>query len=123
MVSGVSRCGSILPIGVGLCSLFLPQVISLHSANDGATETQQSCSSGICQATTHDSKCGVWLALSTLPGAGIGMFSGKGFAEGEVLMAAGDHIVPIVETDILHDPDFVFLWDQYTWVRLCIRTR
>jgi hypothetical protein len=37
-------------------------------------------------------QCGVYLAQSTLPGTGIGMFAGKNFAVGESIMAAGDHM-------------------------------
>lgn len=68
-------------------------------------------------------ECGVWVALSTLPGTGIGMFAGKNFTKNAEMMPMGDHIVPIVDIETYHT-DFVFLWDEYTWVRtqkgLCI---
>lgn len=60
------------------------------------------------------SQCGVWLALSTLPGAGVGMFAGKTFEKGQHMMPAGDHIVPIVDLNI-HQEFAFFLWDEYTW--------
>ena len=71
-----------------------------------------------------DDECGVWLALSTLPGTGIGMFAGKEFRENETLMAAGDHIIPIVDFLLYQPANVKFLWDEYTWVRpflsLCV---
>eukprot|EP00934_Nitzschia_sp_Nitz4_P005813 Nitzschia sp. Nitz4//scaffold78_size91513//6535//8461//NITZ4_004913-RA/size91513-snap-gene-0.119-mRNA-1//1//CDS//3329558082//5803//frame0 len=61
------------------------------------------------------SECGVWLALSTLPGAGIGMFAGRDFKDGERFMLAGDHIIPII--DVITHLNYMpfFLWDEYTW--------
>ncbi len=123
----VLRFGSILHyslIWVGCCCcLSQTAVVSIRTANDKVIETQQSCSSGTCQPgenseTIHDSECGVWLALSTLPGAGIGMFAGKGFEKDEVFMA-GDLTVPIVDVETHQGPDLFFLWDEYTWVRWC----
>lgn len=71
-----------------------------------------------------DEECGVWLALSTLPGTGIGMFAGKEFRQDETLMAAGDHIIPIVDFLLYQPANVKFLWDEYTWVRpfwsLCV---
>lgn len=62
----------------------------------------------------HD-ECGVWLALSTLPGTGIGMFAGKEFHGGENLMAAGDHAVPIIDLRLYQNGSWSFLWDEYIW--------
>lgn len=56
-------------------------------------------------------ECGVYLALSTLPGTGIGMFAGRNFTAQEQMMQMGDHLIPIVDR-----PDQKFLWDSYTWV-------
>jgi len=61
--------------------------------------------------------CGVWLAPSTLPGAGLGMFAGKNFAQGESFMPSGDPVIPIVDI-LMHQRGrtrFIFLWDEYTW--------
>ena len=79
-------------------------------------EEHASSSNSSKQATTE---CGVWLALSTLPGAGIGIFAGKNFSTREQFMPAGDHTVPIVDI-IAHNGgrNFFFLWDEYTWVCL-----
>jgi hypothetical protein len=34
-------------------------------------------------------ECGVWVAMSTIPGSGIGMYAGKSFKSGEYLMMTG----------------------------------
>jgi hypothetical protein len=86
------------------------------------TVLDNSCQNdGTCQqpamASTNSSQCGVYLAMSTLPGTGIGMFAGKSFKKGDVMMPAGDHLVPIVDVELNHGTNFFFLWDEYTWVR------
>ena len=95
-----------------------------------ATETLETCVKETCttndldKATTtaksetqDDEECGVWLALSTLPGTGIGMFAGKSFLQEEMFMAAGDHIVPIIDFyNYQANEDERFLWSEYTWV-------
>lgn len=63
-------------------------------------------------------ECGVWLAPSTLEGAGIGMFAGRDFDLGQEMIAGGDSIVPI--SDITeHNVGKIypgnFLWQEYVW--------
>ena len=104
--------------------------VSCHDSSNGETttaSTTENCPDETC--ATNDSQmpmtqqheaeeCGVWLALSTLPGTGIGMFAGKEFIKGENFMAAGDHVVPIIDMPVYNqgDNDY-FLWDEYVWVR------
>jgi len=45
----------------------------------------------------HEEQCGIWLAPSSIPGAGMGMFAGKAFAEHDVLSPTGDYAVGIVD--------------------------
>jgi len=70
--------------------------------------------------------CGVYLAHSTLPGTGIGMYAGpKGYKKGELITKTlGDHLIPLVDVKETHGDtglldsdsnDRYFLWDQYTW--------
>lgn len=61
--------------------------------------------------------CGVWFAKSTIPGAGLGMFAGKDFAEHEDLLPAGDVVIPLVDMNfhLAQTTDDTFLWDEYTW--------
>jgi hypothetical protein len=59
--------------------------------------------------------CGIWLAKSTIPGAGLGMFAGRDFQKGKKLLPIGDVVVPLVDMDLHQGEDFTFLWDEYTW--------
>lgn len=64
---------------------------------------------------TTDSSCGVYLAESTIPGAGLGMFAGKSYAK-EEKVTDGDIVIPLIEIDWHNgDEDWVFLWDDYQW--------
>ncbi|KAL3938258.1 MAG: hypothetical protein SGBAC_006800, partial [Bacillariaceae sp.] len=69
---------------------------------------------------THDnSKCGVYLAPSSIPHAGLGMFAGhRDYKTGEQV-TDGDIVIPIFEME-WHNQDKEwefdhFLWDEYTW--------
>lgn len=66
-------------------------------------------------ASIDELECGVWLAKSTIPGAGLGMFAGKDFAKNEGLLSAGDVVIPLVDVDVHHGRNSAFLWDEYTW--------
>jgi len=60
-------------------------------------------------------QCGVYLAPSTIPGAGLGMFAGRTYKRSEIV-TDGDIIIPLSEID-WHNGfmlDF-FLWEEYTW--------
>ena len=59
-------------------------------------------------------ECHIWLAPSTLEGAGLGMFAGRAFQTDEPL--AHDLVVPLVDMMLQNEHEtFTFLWDQYTW--------
>jgi hypothetical protein len=55
------------------------------------------------QEEEHDA-CGLWVALSTIPGAGIGMYAGTNFQIGDPLLphGSGDHVIPIVDLRVNH---------------------
>jgi hypothetical protein len=57
-------------------------------------------------------ECGLYLAPSTVPGAGLGLFAGHDFTPGSVI-TRGDIVVPIVDLQKVSPDDF-FLWDEYT---------
>ena len=72
----------------------------------------------LADSKTHLDQCGVWVAPSTLPGAGLGMFAGKDFEKSQPMLATGDIVIPIVDI-MMHQrgrKKFIFLWDEYTWV-------
>jgi hypothetical protein len=66
-----------------------------------------------------DSQCGIWLAPSTIEGAGIGMFAGVDFAEGQELILGGDSVIAISDLAI-HNTNKgykeAFVWEEYTWI-------
>ena len=63
--------------------------------------------------------------MSTLPGAGIGMYAGKSLQKGdEVTPGMGDHIIPLVDVSINFEEGVekpLFLWDEYTWNSRALR--
>ena len=60
--------------------------------------------------------CGIWVAPSVLPGAGLGMYAGKSYRKGDKLQRTGDVAVPIVDLVRQNNKeDFDFLWDEYIW--------
>ena len=66
--------------------------------------------------TQEGLECFIWLAPSTLEGAGLGMFAGKDFVKDEKL--ADDLVVPITDIVFMQEDDdkeFTFLWDEYVW--------
>jgi hypothetical protein len=64
-------------------------------------------------------KCGIWLAPSTITGAGLGMYAGIDFNEDDEILPTGDSIVSIVDflqhRTAMNRTDDTFLWDEYTW--------
>jgi hypothetical protein len=71
---------------------------------------------GMAASTTN---CGLYLAPSTIPGVGSGIFAGDHFyAKGESV-GSGDIVIPIVEFHWHNSRNsktpYPFLWDQYTW--------
>lgn len=63
--------------------------------------------------TPESDQCRIWLGISTIPGAGLGMFAGKDFNAGELLLPVGDLIIPIVDLGT-RQTNF-FLWYDYVW--------
>lgn len=80
--------------------------------------TATAASSTNITTTTSSSppSCGVYLAPSTIPGAGLGMFAGQDFQKGDQV-TYGDIIIPIVELQWHNnfEDNFFWLWDEYTW--------
>jgi len=75
-----------------------------------------------------DFVCNVWVAPSTLPGTGLGMYAGaNGYTKGEMITKTmGDHVIAIPDQKSTHSDTGLydreddalikyFLWDQYTW--------
>jgi hypothetical protein len=70
--------------------------------------------------SSADLQCRIWLAPSTLKGAGLGMFAGSAFEPEEELLVGGDITIAISDmTPHNYAPGQSeygsFLWDEYTW--------
>jgi hypothetical protein len=61
--------------------------------------------------------CRIYMAPSTIPGAGYGLFAGVSYEKGD-LVTPGDGVVPIYDL-VFHngneDHVTTFLWDEYVW--------
>lgn len=68
-----------------LFEFFAWTVANESKTNDGIHQSQQ---------------CGVWLAESTIPHAGLGMYAGKSFQKNSQV-TPGDIIIPLIEGE--HD--------------------
>jgi hypothetical protein len=71
-------------------------------------------------------ECGLWVAPSTIKGAGLGLFAGKDVKENQEFLPAGDGdlAVPIADFEIhnahkmdlnVHHTNQSFLWNEYAW--------
>jgi hypothetical protein len=73
----------------------------------------------VVASTAETSHCGMYLAPSTIPGAGLGIFAGDHpIARGEAL-GMGDIVIPIVDfhwhNGGKNNTAYPFLWLEYTW--------
>ena len=57
--------------------------------------------------------CSLYTAPSTIPGAGLGIFSTSYFEEGDEV-TPGDLVVPIIDFDF-HSDSAYMLWNEYDW--------
>ena len=66
-------------------------------------------------------ECGVYLAPSTIPHAGMGMFAGKDYASGSSV-TYGDLVIPLEEITWHNgnDGSLNWLWDEYVWSKEAI---
>jgi hypothetical protein len=87
---------------------------------DTLSTTTQSSTANTTISSIWTGECGLWLAPSTLEGAGLGMYAGRDFEPHEAMQVTGDVVIPIV--DLPHhlpphvrERDYIFLWDEYTW--------
>lgn len=99
---------------IGCCCL-LGLYTALANADEViATTTTTNNNNTTATTTSEGLECFIWLAPSTLEGAGLGMFAGKDFEKHEFL--ADDLVVPIVDIVLQNSRmPFTFLFDEYTW--------
>jgi hypothetical protein len=108
-----------------LCRLFRVVLLVLAVTGGRVASSDTNADADAIHSTSYQGNakpCGVYLAMSTLPGTGIGMFAGRDYEPEEFLLELGDHTIPIVDLT-LHQPDLsesdepppFWLWDEYTW--------
>jgi hypothetical protein len=72
----------------------------------------------LAAAASSGTKCGLYFAPSSIPGAGFGIFAGdQPYRKGDIV-GAGDIAFPIVEYEwhnLNQHEEYPFLWDEYTW--------
>jgi hypothetical protein len=81
---------------------------------DVAQQEKSCAADGTCFTPPADtSTCGFWIAKSTLPNAGLGMFAGRDFAPYQELGV--DRVIPIIDLAKHQGYGWPFLWNSYTW--------
>lgn len=81
----------------------------------------QSCSAhAYSHKKDEEPRCGIYLAPSTIPKAGLGIFAGDKEYNEDDIVALGDIVIPIVDYHWNNKggpyEDSFFLWGEYGWV-------
>jgi len=134
MAMPTMSCRILVLLVVGsLLNTSLPESKYFTVAADTGTDADADADASADEEHVSDSEfvCNAYLAPSTLPGSGLGVFAGaKGYKKGEILTKTlGDHIIPIVDMKMFQADDRTgiydasnktdrtkyFIVDQYTW--------
>jgi hypothetical protein len=60
-------------------------------------------------------ECGVYLAPSSIPGSGLGMYAGNRTFQENDIVTDEDIVIPIFEREWHSNVKGKFLWDEYIW--------
>jgi hypothetical protein len=88
-----------------------------HDLSSSSSSSSSSSPPPTPPTPTPPSLCGIYLANSTIPGAGLGMFAGHyDYAAGD-LLGDSDLVIPSFEVkwNNHYNEDYSFLWEEYTW--------
>ena len=103
-----------------ICGTTLYIVIIIILANSMATKSESISEQQQQQHQSSHSlqRCSLYIAPSTIPGAGLGVFTSVAMSDGTVL-GAPDVIIPIVDI-LFHHPDYLiynssWMMDDYVW--------
>jgi hypothetical protein len=68
-------------------------------------------------ATSEDrvTQCGIYLAPSSIPGSGLGMYAGNRTFDVNEIVTDEDIVIPIFEREWHSNVKGKFLWDEYIW--------
>jgi hypothetical protein len=89
------------------------QAVAVSSfSNDNDNDVVAAYNNGIASG---EEECGIYIAPSTIPHAGFGMFAGKAYRPLD-FVTPGDLAVPVVDLE-WHTgyTEFVHVWDDYHW--------
>jgi hypothetical protein len=95
-------------------------VLGIEDVNDNGEYTENTSENDHTEYDSNpDVECGIWMAPSTIVGAGLGMFAGREFKDQEEILPTGDSLVPIIDYRRHAEANSMegqkFLWDEYTW--------
>ncbi|CAJ1958204.1 unnamed protein product [Cylindrotheca closterium] len=103
--------GALVIFSIGVLAL-LPNVTLCASVKENGDDSSSE--------KEDNSKCGLFLAPSSIPNSGLGMFAGHGGISENATIGDGDVIIPFFEMEFhnqlkskKHRNDF--LWDEYVW--------
>lgn len=97
-VEATTSSASIMEASVGpsAASVGLPGEAGGEKGNNEKVESSNNNTGVKSQSSSAASiPCGIWLATSTIPNAGLGIFAGRDFARNEQLQEMGDVAIPI----------------------------
>jgi hypothetical protein len=87
--------------------------ISVTSSDDN---TDNDDNAAVRRSTSAEDECGLYLAPSSIPGAGLGVYSGSRSLKRNDWLAEPDIGVPLYDTSFHHgDDEYDFLWWDYIW--------
>ncbi|KAG7352713.1 SET methyltransferase domain containing protein [Nitzschia inconspicua] len=76
---------------------------------------QQQHQTSLSSATNKFIECGIYLAPSSIPGSGLGMYAGNRTFHVNDIVTDEDIVVPIFEREWHSNVKGKFLWDEYIW--------
>lgn len=69
---------------------------------------------GVKTSETPMAQCSIYIAPSTIPNAGLGIFTAKPLRDGDVI-GYGDVLIPIVDFDLHTKGNFTWMLGEYAW--------
>lgn len=107
------------PLTLKRCVIFLCLIILRGDFGCGKTDASLSRAPIPAEISTDDeddsSSCELYLAESTIPGAGLGIFSAIPINKGE-LIGTGEVAIPLLDLDWHNgDEDYFFVLSDYVW--------
>jgi len=102
---------------LGLFSFGLVGIAISASSREKCEEFEQHCADGSSDNGVRTETCSVYLAPSSVPGGGLGMFTAKAVKRGDIILPADGPSIPIVDPNNLQRSRvaWVQLFSDYWW--------